>query len=344
MSSRRDLGGLFFHRAFGVTLASTHAIPGLRRVGPASAGVHVRWLGSQGDAAPPRRGRPWRVHPFCDATGRPLLTVHRDAERGYQLLYADGTRFRVGSEGRHIDVHWPAHYALEDAACYLTGPVLGFARRLQGATTLHAAAVVIRGEAVALLGTSGAGKSTLTAALARRGHGVLCDDAACLDLAPEQVRVEPGATRVRMWDDAAAFLLGDARQVPRTCPSWSKRALDLLEAGAYAEHAAPLATLLLLDPPSERTRAGLGSPLPPPEALVALAAHGYGALMQDAAMRASEFARLARVAERVAVRRLARGPEGLQGLDATCEAVEQAAREAPGAQAGALRTAAGGAA
>lgn len=329
MSSAETAGSCFFHRTLGVTLASTHPVPGLRRVGPAPAAIRVRWLGSAAADHPPLRGRPWRVHPFRDEAGRPVLTIHRDAEGGYRMVYADEVRFRLRADGGAIDVQWSAPYALEDAAAYFVGPVLGFARRLQGATTLHAAAAVVDGRAVALLGTSGAGKSTLSAALARRGHAVLCDDAACLRLAGGVVGVEPGASRVRLWDDAAEALLGDARWAPRMCASWGKRALDLAERGAYAERSAGLAAALLLDAAPRAEGPTLSPLLRPAEALVALVAHGYGALLQDGAMRAAEFTRLTRVAQHTSVRRLVRGPAGLADLEATCEAVERAVADAP---------------
>jgi hypothetical protein len=319
--------GLSFHRTLGVTLASSHPIPGLRPVAPGPASVRVVWHGDEERAWPPLRGRPWRVHPWRDETGRPVLAIHRDAEGGYRLRYADDVRFRVRGDGSVIEVGWPPAYDLADAAAYLVGPVLGFARRLQGATTLHAAAAVIEGRAVALLGASGAGKSTLAWALARRGHRVLCDDAACLDLGAEAVRIEPGSTRVRLWDDAAEALLGDARRAPRLCASWDKRGVDLVaDADRYAETSAPLAALLVLDASPAPGAPALSPPLPPAEALIELIGHGYGALLQDGAMRAAEFARLARVAAAAPVRRLRRGARGLADLDAVCAAVERAAR------------------
>ena len=209
-----------FHRTLGVTLESTHPVPGLRPVGPGPAGIAVRWLGSDADAGPappPLRGRPWRVHPWRDEHGRPALTIHRDAEGGYQLTYADQARFRVRIDGGAVDVRWPPEYGLADAAAYLVGPVLGFARRLQGATTLHAAAVVIDGRAVALLGASGAGKSTLTGALARRGHAVLCDDAACLSLEGGVTRVHPGSKT----SNAETSVTSESISTPSCCSSRS---------------------------------------------------------------------------------------------------------------------------
>ena len=63
---------------------------------------------------------------------------------------------------------------------WLSRAGLMFGRWL-GREVLHGGAFVAGGTAWALLGESGAGKSTLLAALAKRGHTVLCDDVLVLD-------------------------------------------------------------------------------------------------------------------------------------------------------------------
>jgi len=341
-SGRRD--ARFLHRSLGLTLASTHPVPGLRRVGPEAgpARVVLRWLGSAPEPAAPLRTPPWCVHPLRDEQDRPVLTVHRDAEGAYRLAYADGVRFRVRADGGAVEVRWPESYALADAAAYLVGPVLGFVRRLRGASTLHAAAAVVSGRAVALVGASGAGKSTLAAALAARGHRILCDDAACLVSDPSggHVRVEPGAPRIGLWDDAAGALLGDAARAPRLSPTWPKRGLELVAAGRYADESAPLGLVLLLEDAPGATAPPVSPPLAPAAALMALVTHGYAAVLQDGPMRAAELARLARVAESVPVRRLQRDPGGLDALPALCQAVEGALGAAAGLAQGAAPSAA----
>lgn len=332
MTSRRarpfpGRGERRLYRTLGLTLASGHPVPGLREVGPEAgpADLEVRWLAGAPEPEAPLRTPPWCVHPVRDETGRPALTAHRDAEGAYRLAYGDGVRFRVRADGAAVEVRWPPHYALADAAAYLVGPVLGFVRRLRGASTLHAAAAVVHGRAVALVGTSGAGKSTLAAALAARGHRVLCDDAACLIARGRSVRVEPGAARIGLWDDAAAALLGAAERAPRLAPTWPKRGLDLTLAGTYADEAEELGAVLLLESGTQASGGPrLSAPLAPAAALMALVTHGYASVLQDAPMRAAELARLARVAERVSVRRLHRGPGGLDALPALARAVERA--------------------
>jgi hypothetical protein len=74
----------------------------------------------------------------------------------------------------------------------------------RGYVTLHAAGVVRDGVGVALLGPAGAGKSTLAMACARRGFGVVAEDA---------VFVRDARRRVELWGlPWIQRLLPDARQ------------------------------------------------------------------------------------------------------------------------------------
>jgi dephospho-CoA kinase len=52
---------------------------------------------------------------------------------------------------------------------------------LRGVVCLHASAVAIGDEAIALLGPAGSGKSTTAAAFAERGYSVLAEDVVTLD-------------------------------------------------------------------------------------------------------------------------------------------------------------------
>ena len=72
-----------------------------------------------------------------------------------------------------------------------------------GYLPLHGSAVQIGGHAVIFSGRSGAGKSTLAAALARRGHRLLCDDVCALDFSGGTVPLLRAAfPRVKLMADA----------------------------------------------------------------------------------------------------------------------------------------------
>lgn len=92
----------------------------------------------------------------------------------------------------------------------VSGIGLGLALHQRGIFTLHASAVAIDGKAVIFVGAKGAGKSTLVGALAARGHALLTDDVAAVDIAddaPPRVRV--GAPNLNLWPDSATVVAHD---------------------------------------------------------------------------------------------------------------------------------------
>ena len=93
-----------------------------------------------------------------------------------QILYDAGphARFLVTAERVVVDSQLPAE--APEWRIFLLGPILGLLCYLRGALPLHASAIRIGSDAVAIAGAAGAGKSTLAAALLRRGHRLVTDD------------------------------------------------------------------------------------------------------------------------------------------------------------------------
>ena len=149
----------------------------------------------------------------------------------FGLFYSDGARFAVDREGRDVWADWPEGYALEDAATYLVGPVLGFVLRLRGITPLHASAIAVEDQAIAFVGVPGAGKSTTAAAFAHRGFAVLSDDVVALEDGQNHFLVAPGYPRVNLWPDSVRALLGSEDALPLITPTWGKHYLPLDQKG-----------------------------------------------------------------------------------------------------------------
>lgn len=333
----RGRAALRRYRLCGLVLGSPRSLPGLVPAEDAAGRVDVvvdlRPGAEAGDA---RSGAAlWRAHPLRDARGRAVVEVRRDAARGrFALRYLDGAEFTVDEAGRWVRGRWPAGQGLDDAMAYLVGPVLGFVLRLRGRLALHASAVVLEDRAVLLAGASGAGKSTLAAALALRGLPVLCDDAAALAEGAGGCEVHPGSPRVRLWPEAAALLLPPGTELPLLAAGWEKRYLDLRDvAGAFGDRPRRLGAIYVLEP-RPRAAATRAVPLAPRDALVALVTHAYVGHLQDAPMRAREFAFLARIAAQVPVRRLAHARRPGE-LDALCaHLLDDAARAVASAATG----------
>ncbi|MBZ5642576.1 MAG: serine/threonine protein kinase [Acidobacteriia bacterium] len=244
--------------------------------------------------------------PNCDGNGVPNLRVAILGGGGYYgFYYSDGVRFAISRDGREIQGDWPENYALEDACTYLIGPVIAFALRLRGITCLHASAIAVGGQAIALLGRPGAGKSTTAAAFARLGYSILSDDIAVLDDRGDRILVQPGYPRVNLWPDSVRALFGSEEELAHITPTWEKRFLALDQNGyRFQSVALPLSAVYLLDEREAALAAPLVEELTASDALVTLVANTYLNYLLNAEMRRREFEALGRLKTGIHVRRV----------------------------------------
>lgn len=116
------------------------------------------------------------------------------AERGlagdHHFAHGASARFWLSAD-RRVLLCAPANPA--DAAWrrVLLDSVLLTVALLAGHEALHAAAVELHGDVVAVAGPTGAGKSSLAAALLRRGASLVADDVLMLDRAPGGIVAHP---------------------------------------------------------------------------------------------------------------------------------------------------------
>ncbi|MGH9801062.1 MAG: serine/threonine protein kinase [Blastocatellia bacterium] len=244
--------------------------------------------------------------PYENDFGEPVMQAWDLASGEYvRLLYADSTEFIVDRYGTQIWVTWPQSQTLEDMATYLLGPVLGLVLRLRGLTCLHASAVVLGEQAIALVGASGAGKSTTAAAFAQTGYQVLADDIVALDEQAGGFLVRPAYPRVRLWPSSVEALYGSEDALPLLTPTWDKRYLDLMESSSgFQTQPVPLAAIYFLDERSSDSNAPYIQPLPDNQKLVTLVANTYANYLLDKQMRATEFGSLGRLCQRVPLRKV----------------------------------------
>jgi hypothetical protein len=100
-----------------------------------------------------------------------------------------------------------------DIRNFLYGTVLGILCHQRRVFPLHGSCLQLGDGAVVFSGGSGAGKSTLAAALARRGHILMCDDVSVITgTAEEGFMVESAFPRAKLMPDAIDAL--DVRGVP----------------------------------------------------------------------------------------------------------------------------------
>jgi hypothetical protein len=294
-------------RAAGLIIAAHRIIPGLVSAPQAGDADIEIFTG----IAPPWADsffHPWHTSDERDARGIANVEVMRTSA-GFRFSYADRTRFWVDAGGHHVWMIWQTTF--EDACTYLVGPVLAFVLRRRGALALHASAVRVGDQALALVGPHGAGKSTIAAALGRRGCGVIADDVLRVTRGVNRWLAHPFGGMLRLWPDAEALVFGRMGRLSRITPSWDKRALPLGEHGVTAvEVALPLAAIAFLDAPDPSSGSHRIAPLRPAAALVRLAANGSAAHLLDISQRAAEFADLADLAQSARCAAVAAAPRG----------------------------------
>jgi hypothetical protein len=238
-----------------------------------------------------------RVRPSTLIPGDTPFTVTEFADRRYfQLGYGDGTRFVTDCAATRIWGEPGPGLSHDDLCIYLLGPVMGFILRQRGITALHASAIAMHHQAIALVGAAGAGKSTTAAALALRGWPVLCEDVCALREANGHFQVSPAYPRVCLWPDSADFLFSSRQALPLIVAGWEKRFLPLDGSRAhFASTSVPLAAIFFLSERSDATSAPFIHSISQREALLQLVQNTYMNWYLDARQRAGEFDVLTRL-------------------------------------------------
>ena len=290
---------------YGLGVISNRAIPGVPPSTIASEDVRISfgslpaWLDEVSDL----QVETSYVADYKSECGEPALRVFRvrDGEY-YRFCYADQTEFVVDKSGTEVWAQWREPLTVEDTSTYLLGPVMGFVMLLRGVVCLHASAVAIGDEAIALLGPAGSGKSTTAAAFAERGYRVLAEDVVTLDDRGDHFLVRPGYPCIRLWPAAVKALYGSETHLPRLTPNWDKCYLDLSD--NFQKQPLRLAAVYHLSERRHETRAPFVHALDRAEGLMSLVANTYATKLMDKQMRAREFELLTRVLTHVPLRRV----------------------------------------
>ena len=320
------------HLIYGLRIAANRAIPGLVPLDEPYPHCDLLLRMKAAPAFPqaaPNSPADFFYRSSClESDGQPALRVARLAGDSYfGFFYSDGARFAVDREGREVWADWPEGYSIEDAATYLVGPVLGFVLRLRGIIPLHASAIAVEDQAIALVGVPGAGKSTTAAAFAHLGFGVLSDDVVALEDAHDRFLVAPGYPRVNLWPDSVRALLGSENALPRITPTWGKHYLPLEDRNGrrFQSKQLPLGAVYFLGERDPDLTAPVIEEVAAGDALMTLVANTYVNYLLDRDMRHREFDLLSRLVAGIPVRRI-RPSDDPSGVLAMCDAVASDAR------------------
>ena len=290
---------------YGLGVISNSTIPGVPPSTIASEDIRISfgslpaWL----DEVTDMQVETSYVADYKSECGEPALRVFRVLDGKYfRFSYADQTEFVLDKAGTEVWASWREPLTIEDTATYLLGPVMGFVMLLRGVVCLHASAVAIGDEAIALVGPAGSGKSTTAAAFAERGYSVLAEDVVTLDDRGDQFFVRPGYPCIRLWPAAVKALYGSETHLPKLTPNWDKCYLDLSD--NFQREPLRLAAIYQLGERRHDAVAPFVQTLDRAEGLMSLVANTYATKLMDKQMRAREFELLTRVINNVPLRRV----------------------------------------
>jgi hypothetical protein len=177
---------MFTYAAYNLAIHSEISLPELP-AGPPGDGLKVRVALPDGPIA--ARSIEWRESPpkeACFYFTRVGKFVVRDGREVIITPDPDGD---------------PSIFRL-----YVQGMMLASALHQRGFFVLHASVVDLGGRAIAIVGPIGAGKSTLASALYARGHLILADDNAAIDLSGPAPRVLPAFPSLKIYPEVARSL------------------------------------------------------------------------------------------------------------------------------------------
>jgi hypothetical protein len=152
-------------------------------------------------ALPPLGSIDW-YHRWIDAFDATDWLRFGQTAAGYLLDFPDLVRFLISPDARSVHVEPAAGTPDVTVRHLMLNQVLPLVLSQRGRFVMHAAAVAVGDEVLALVGPTGSGKSTLVAACGRLGATVVADDSLVLHRRGSQWLAVPSYPAVRLWKDS----------------------------------------------------------------------------------------------------------------------------------------------
>lgn len=188
---------MFDYYAYGLKIQSDMALP-LLRVEDCCTDKHAAILG---DVFIHLKAET-RQHSAPLNGGNAYWEISR--ENAVLIIKGLGT-FHV-RQGRDITINPAAHFDEQMIQTVIINSLLAIVLFQRKMLVLHASSVRIDGAAVAFLGASGAGKSLIAGALCARGHSLVTDDVARVQLLSGLPHVYPGYPMIKMKPRESSML------------------------------------------------------------------------------------------------------------------------------------------
>ena len=267
-----------------------------------------------------------------DATPPAWCRYGRTDAGDFYLFWSGLFSFLISADGHDVRYRRVGDVPTESLVTYLLGQVLSFPLLRFGFEPIHATAVVVDGEAIALVGDCGYGKSTLAAALAARGLPILTDDLLVLEWRDRGWIAYPGIPRLKLFPSVARRLLGShVRGVPMNGRT-SKLVVPLAN-GQCVTRPVPLRAVYVLPGPEDRPQRAAWTgvePMAGADAFLEVIRAAFNLQVTEKPRLASQFAFAERVAATVPIRRL-HYRRSLAALPAVCTAILSDAAALPSA-------------
>jgi hypothetical protein len=301
------------YSAYGLAIEANRPIPAFTSTDCAGeVDVRIALRGKHNSHTEPVDGTVLYQSTGCADDGTPYYTVARlnRSNGGLRCRYTSESghgNFDVDIPGECVDITWTEGVFFDDLSAYLTGPVMGCVLRLRGTVCLHAGVISLGTRAILIMGPKGAGKSTLTAAFACDGNAILADDIAALADHGEDIMVQPGYPRLRLWPDAIENLTTSrAEEMAPVLRCMDKRLQVLTQdpeatSWRFGAKSLPVAAVYILNPERTDEAPSINEQLRGAKAMVSLASNTYANYVCDTQLCRHELTALARVAKAVPV-------------------------------------------
>jgi len=301
------------YRAFGWSIRSNRALPGLVSTGPCEKSdqvdLDIDFVGDMPilELDPPHKP----LMASGSAGGRALLRVHRLAD-GSVRMKVDGVperpgqyfEFVIAAQGQRIRIACPPHKPINELLPFLYNAAFGIAMRLAGICCLHGNVLEWHGRGLILVGAKGAGKSTLSDAMIQAGCRLVADDIAAIHWEAGVAKVQAGLAQLRLTERVARSQHGAGLNAPllwnHESADWNKRVVQL-GADRFFDRAVPVAAVLQLGPRQEGSCLPVTRRLAGTSALITLARHPFAPYVLTPGLRARNHAELLHLLSRVQV-------------------------------------------
>ncbi len=170
-----------------------------------------------------------------------------DTGREYVVDFPTLAEFRISHDGTRVQGALQSGIPDFTGRHLLLNQILPLVLSGRGGLVLHAGAVAIGGEVVALLGPTGSGKSTLVAACANAGAEVVADDCVVISQHGNRWMAWPSYPAIRLWS-SALDLVGWSSDVGSAAAHYTDKVKFGPEAAQwrFATGPLPLTTILRL--------------------------------------------------------------------------------------------------